>query len=70
MIKKARLVGMALTPLLAGTPAAADSMRCGQSLVQPGDRITEVIEDCGEPDRSTSIVNNGCDHVARIEVIR
>ncbi|TQE98734.1 MAG: DUF2845 domain-containing protein [Spiribacter salinus] len=47
-----------LAALLSATPASADSLRCGQSLVQPGDHITEVVQDCGEPDRTTNIVNN------------
>lgn len=43
--------------LLVSIPASADSMRCGNDLILPGDHITEVHEVCGEPVRTTEIEN-------------
>lgn len=40
------LIGMLL---LAG-PASADSMKCGNRLVMPGDTLVEVLQRCGEPE--------------------
>ena len=32
------------------SPALADTLRCGASLIQPGDDARYVLEKCGEPD--------------------
>ncbi|MDN3518869.1 DUF2845 domain-containing protein [Aquisalimonas lutea] len=49
---------IAVAPLLlASLPASADSMRCGNALILPGDHVTEVHEVCGEPVQTTEIEN-------------
>lgn len=45
---------IALTVLT--TPAAADSLRCGNDLVQDGDSYLDVTDACGEPAREVAIV--------------
>jgi uncharacterized protein DUF2845 len=41
--------------LCACLPAAADSMRCGSSLISEGATVGEVLQKCGEPDSHTQI---------------
>jgi hypothetical protein len=36
--------------LAAGAPAHADTLRCGNKLVAPGDTATEVLAKCGKPE--------------------
>ena len=39
----------AVLVLMSAAPAAADALRCGQSVVTEGLRDFEVLERCGEP---------------------
>lgn len=48
-----------LAAVIAATaiPAHADSLRCGNDLVRPGDGVTTVLDDCGNPKRTARLVN-------------
>jgi hypothetical protein len=43
-----------LLALMVGPPAQADTMRCGQSLVNEESSVAEVLQKCGEPQDKTS----------------
>jgi hypothetical protein len=45
------LVGAGFAPL---QPALADTLRCGDALIEPGDDAEYVLEVCGQPDASAT----------------
>ena len=49
--------------LLAATAPHADSLRCGNNLIRPGDSVLEVTDACGRPDREVAIVDGDNDRV-------
>ena len=51
---KTSLIAFAVCACIA-LPAAADSMRCGSSLISEGATAGEVLQKCGEPDSHTQI---------------
>jgi hypothetical protein len=44
-----------LVVFMAGSPAYADSLRCGSKLVSEGDSSAEVREKCGTPDSKRDV---------------
>jgi Protein of unknown function (DUF2845) len=50
------LMCAALAPLRL---ASAETLRCGDVLIQPGDDARYVLEKCGEPTAGTTLVDRG-----------
>ena len=50
------MLGLACVGLAAVQPAAADTLRCGSVLIEPGDDALYVLEKCGEARSLTTIV--------------
>lgn len=48
---------LAVTFLLAAPVAPADSLRCGNDLIRPGDSVLDVTDTCGRPDREVAVVD-------------
>lgn len=48
---------------LFSTPASADSLRCGNHLVTPGDHLLRVEKVCGAPDYTETVVTHRLAHV-------
>jgi Protein of unknown function (DUF2845) len=46
---KKQTVSALVAGVLLAVPAAADSMRCGTKLIQPGDLAVQVRAACGDP---------------------
>jgi len=61
------IVLILLAGLLAATPAQA--FRCGNELVQEGDRKYEVIEKCGEPDFRDSHAGAYLEGIGPVDVV-
>lgn len=62
-----RIALMLLAGLLAAMPAQA--FRCGNELVQEGDRKYEVIEKCGEPDFRDSHAGAYLEGIGPVDVV-
>lgn len=56
MIKLSNTIPAAIALLLAVPAAHADSLRCGNDLVRPGDSVLDVQDACGRPDREAAII--------------
>ena len=56
MQRTATLAVAAAAAALGVHGAHADSLRCGQDLVQPGDSYLAVTDACGDPDREVELV--------------
>jgi len=50
------MLGLACVGFAAMQPAAADTLRCGSVLIQPGDDALYVLEKCGEARSLAAIV--------------
>ena len=49
LTRQLMLAALAAAWLLQAVPAHAQSMRCGNSLIEPGATMSEVLKKCGEP---------------------
>jgi hypothetical protein len=49
MPRLARALALILAPWVLTSPAAADMLRCGSSLIEVGDSLETVLNKCGEP---------------------
>jgi hypothetical protein len=47
-----RRTTLALVLLTLATPAAAQPIRCGTQIIEPGDSMERVLEFCGQPDQA------------------
>lgn len=56
MIHRVKYGGVALALLLIAPVVQADSLRCGNDLVRPGDSVLDVQDACGKPDREVAIM--------------
>ena len=50
------MLGLACVGFAAMQPAAADTLRCGSVLIEPGDDALYVLENCGEARSLATIV--------------
>ena len=56
---RAKFIGVAIAAAMTSIAQADDgAFRCGNSIVDHGDPADEVIEACGEPERSVTLENN------------